>query len=1113
MGRLALGIDEGIASVGYGIIDLDMLEFVDYGVRLFEESTAADNKTRRTTRGHRRLISRKVTRLDDMKHLLKSLGILTDGFHPLNNVYEIRAKGLKEKLSNDELVAAILHITKRRGSTIETADDTEEASKETGELKEILQANSKKLAGGKFVCEVQLELLNNGKSIRGHHNNFKTKEYVKELKEILSHQELPEEACEAIIQIVSRRRAYYEGPGGRKSPTPYGRYIEANQGEPIDLIEKMRGKCSVYPDEPRAPKLAVTSDIFNLLNDLNNLAYDGDNKITMDQKDKVFKIVDKKAKVEPKDIAKIFGTDLSNISGFRIDKKKKPLKVEFKGYAKLKKCFKDCGETISLKDYEVLDQIIEILTNRKGIEERKQLLNLVKSSLITDKSVELLANLNGISAYHSVSLKAMRELNKEMYVTNYNQMQLLQQIHKGNDVSALKGKKYIEADDTAILSPVAKKSQRETFKVINELRREYGEFDAIVVEMAREKNSLDKKKRITERQKFFEEKNKEVDKLLKESGYDPGEINGKTKMKIRLYLEQDGKSAYTLEPLILKEVINDPDYTEIEHIIPISISLDDSYSNKVLATAAENKVKGNRTPIDAFNKHLFNDSDNGLHGDLQLYISSVKSSKKYSKKKKRYLLFKDDITKMDVIQKFIARNLVDTRYANRVVLNTLTDYFKANDIPTKVFTINGNITNIFRKKIHMTKDRDADFLHHAVDALIAASVKTLGLLNGYLGKYDLYDLYDEVTGEVKKVPDEDEFFDEKYITFISALKNIYDESSKFYRGIMTRNQLAYAPIKISHKVDTKPNRQVANDTIYSTRIVDGEEKRVMKFKDIYDPKFKELTEDVINNAAENKYIMAKKDPATFEEISRIILDHYETFKDDPKQYVMGKDGVKLKGENPLTAYKEEFGKIRKFSKKGNGSEVTSIKCYYETLGNCIDISKNYNLTQGKRVVLVQVSPYRTDFYRDVDEKIKIVTIRYKDVFFKENLGLYCIDHDWYKSEKSKKNISDKAVFLCSLHHNELIGIVKKEGQKYIYDDSRESDGNTKCHDGITPEILKFTATANDLENKIEVKPVYKKAKSRKSPSVGTFINVKKYATDVLGNLYEIKDNNLKLEFK
>ena len=29
----------------------------------------------------------------------------------------------------------------------------------------------------------------------------------------------------------------------------------------------------------------------------------------------------------------------------------------------------------------------------------------------------------------------------------------------------------------------------------------------------------------------------------------------------------------------------------------------------------------------------------------------------------------------------------------------------------------------------------------------------------------------------------------------------------------------------------------------------------------------------------------------------------------------------------------------------------------------------------------------------------------------------------------------------------------------------------------------------------------------------TFVECKKYATDVLGNLYEVKDNKLKLEFK
>lgn len=32
MGRLVLGLDIGITSVGYGVIDIDKYEFVDYGV-------------------------------------------------------------------------------------------------------------------------------------------------------------------------------------------------------------------------------------------------------------------------------------------------------------------------------------------------------------------------------------------------------------------------------------------------------------------------------------------------------------------------------------------------------------------------------------------------------------------------------------------------------------------------------------------------------------------------------------------------------------------------------------------------------------------------------------------------------------------------------------------------------------------------------------------------------------------------------------------------------------------------------------------------------------------------------------------------------------------------
>ena len=330
---------------------------------------------------------------------------------------------------------------------------------------------------------------------------------------------------------------------------------------------------------------------------------------------------------------------------------------------------------------------------------------------------------------------------------------------------------------------------------------------------------------------------------------------------------------------------------------------------------------------------------------------------------------------------------------------------------------------------------------------------------------------------------------------------------------MTRDQLAYAPIKISHKIDTKPNRQATKDTIYSTRIVDGKEKIVRVYDDIYDPKFKQLTEDIINGNAETKYIMATKDPMSFAEISRIVLNHYETFKDDPEQYVGTKKNVKLIGKNPLTAYKEEFGKIRKFSKKGNGPEITSVKYYGTDVGIHVDISKNYNLKHANKVILLGIKSYRTDFYRDKDGKIKMISIRHKDVSFKESLGLYCINRDWYQSEKINKNISDEAVFLCSLHHGELVGIAKEPGEKYAYDDSTDSSGNPRYHDGKTLEIVKFIATNDDVANRIEVRPFYTKNKDQIKVSVKSLLDVRKYATDVLGNMYEVKDNNLKLEFK
>lgn len=1104
MSRYVLGLDIGITSVGFGVIDIERNLFVDYGVRLFKEGTAADNETRRTKRGSRRLKRRKSNRLEDMRNLLQKNDVYFEEYRNYNP-YQARVKGLKEKLSLEELCAAIMHITKSRGTTLEAlADET----KDDEGTKAILSKNARALADGKFVCEVQLGRLNNKHKIRGTENNFKTQDYVNELNEILTHQDLDEELCQQILETVARRRRYDQGPGSEKSPTPYGSYrIVDGVLKHVNLIDEMRGRCSVYPDEFRAPKQSYTAELFNLLNDLNNLTIKGE-KITIEEKEKVIAFVNEKGNITVKQLLKLLDADEEEVTGFRIDKNEKPLITEFKGYSKVLKAFKKYDKQDLLDDKIIVDNVIDICTKAKGIDERKDTIKVMYPEFNDDLVCEL-ASIKGVTGYHSLSFKAMHEINKEMLTTEMNQMQVLHEIELfDKNRKSLKGMKNIEPDEEAILSPVAKRAHRETFKVINALRKKYGEFDSIVIEMTRDKNSKEQTKRINDNQKRFENENKQVDELIKNAGIDLERVNGKTKTKVKLYLQQDCKTAYTQQDIDLHTLIFDDKAYEIDHIIPLSISLDDSLSNKVLTSRLENQQKGNLTPIMAYLKGRFTE------GNLEKYKSYVYSNKKFPRKKRNNLLEEQDITKEDVTKSFINRNLVDTSYACRTVLNTLQHYFKDNDIRTNIHTIRGQATNIFRKKINLSKDREQDYFHHAIDALIVASIKKVGNIKQYmyLDKGDtLKDIVDEETGEVLKIVSDEKFFDPKYIEFISTLKNIYHESNQYNLGYLTKEQMNYPLIKVSHKIDTKPNRQIADETIYSTRNVDGQDMLVEKIKNIYDPKEKkaiELVNNIINDDTD-KYIMKHKDPQTFEKIKEAILNHFNDFKDSKEYYVIDKKGkYALKGENPLTAYRET--PITKYSKKNNGPAITSIKFYSEKLGNHLPITDNYN-TNNKKVILKQISPYRTDFYVSPEGKYKFVTVRYKDVFYKETVHKFVIDEKWYNEEKVKKGIDSDWKFVCSMHRDELIGVIKKEGQKYVYD-AAINGGQTQYHDGKHYEILKFTATNNDKAGMFEVKPINTQCKKQLMPSIGPIIKVQKFATDVLGNMYEIKENRLKLEF-
>lgn len=1100
MTRLVLGLDIGITSVGYGVIDIDSEQIIDYGVRLFKEGTASKNKDRRTKRGARRLKRRKANRINDMKKLLRENNILDDRYVSFDNPYEIRKKGLTEKLLSHELACAILHITKNRGTCLESnADETQDEES----TKSILSNNGKELQN-KYICEIQLERLQKEGKIRGINNNFKTEDYLKELEEILNHQDLSKEIIQKILEIVARRRRYDQGPGSEKSPTPYGSY-RVIDGEVIkfNLIDVMRGKCSVYPDEFRAPKQSYTSELFNLLNDLNNLTIDGE-KISIEDKQKVVDYVNKKGGITIKQLFKLLDTDEDKVTGFRIDKNDKPLLTEFKGYRKILKVFENYHQEDLLDDKSIADNIIDINTKIKGIDEREQLIS-EKYPELNKELVHELATLKGVSGYHSLSFKAMHLINKEMMTTEMNQIQILHQFDLfDKNRKSTQGHRHVYPNDEAILSPVAKRAHRETFKVINKLRDMYGEFDSIVIETTKDKNTQEQKKRIKDSQKFFENKNKEIEALLKEHGYNPERINNKVKTKVRLYLEQEGKSAYTLQDIDLKHLIEDEKAYEIDHIIPISISLDDSLSNKVLATHDENQRKGNLTPIQAYLKGKFNNCD------LNTYKTFIRNNKLLNRKKKSYLLTEKDITKYDTVQEFINRNLVDTSYASRTVMNTLQHYFKDNGINTNVHTIRGQATNAFRKRIDLPKDREEDYFHHAIDALIVASLKKLNLINSYLMKIDFNQMYDEATGEVFQVLPDNQYLDSKYIAFVSSLKNIYEESNKYILGLMTKEQMHYPLIKVSHKIDTKPNRKIADETIYSTRIVNDTEMLVEKVKNIYDPKEKQaitLVNSIVNDETD-KYIMAHKDPQTFDKIKAVVLNHFHTYKESKEYYVKDKKGkYELKGENPLTAYYNEFGAITKYSKKNNGPTIYSMKFYSKKLGEHLSISSKYNV-QDKKVIIKKISPYRTDFYRSPEGKYKFVTVRYKDVMYSDMKRKYVINEEWYQKQKTRKGITDDWQFICSMHRDEALGFCLKDNTCYKF---THINGKKMVHDEKNYEIVRYTGTKDDKTGVVQIYPMNYPGE-RAALSISTCIKLQKFATDVLGNLYKVNENVLKLEF-
>ncbi len=1139
MSDLVLGLDIGIGSVGVGILNKVTGEIIHKNSRIFPAAQAENNVERRTNRQGRRLTRRKKHRRVRLNHLFEESGLITD-FTQVSinlNPYQLRVKGLTDELSNEELFIALKNMVKHRGiSYLDDASDDGNSS--VGDYAQIVKENSKQLET-KTPGQIQLERYQKYGQLRGDFtieedgkkhrliNVFPTSAYRAEALRILQTQQefnpqITDEFINSYLQILTGKRKYYHGPGNEKSRTDYGRYTTKKDSEDEyltldNIFGILIGKCTFYPEEYRAAKASYTAQEFNLLNDLNNLTVPTETKkLSEEQKNKIITYVKNEKAMGPaklfKYIAKLLSCDVADIKGYRIDKSDKAEIHTFEAYRKMKTL-----ETIDIEqmEREKLDKLAYVLTlntEKEGIQEALE--HEFADGTFSQKQVDELVQFRKANSsifgkgWHNFSVKLMMELIPELYATSEEQMTILTRLGKQKTTSSSNKTKYIDEKRLTeeIYNPVVAKSVRQAIKIVNAAIKEYSDFDNIVIEMARETNEDDEKKAIQKIQKA--NKDEKDAAMLKAAN----QYNGKAELphsvfhghkqlatKIRLWHQQGERCLYTGKTISIHDLINNPNQFEIDHILPLSITFDDSLANKVLVYATANQEKGQRTPYQALDSM----DDAWSFRELKAF---VRESKTLSNKKKEYLLMEEDISKFDVRKKFIERNLVDTRYASRVVLNALQEHFRTRKIDTKVSVVRGQFTSQLRRHWGIDKIRDT-YHHHAVDALIIAASSQLNLWKkqkNTLVSYSEDQLLDIETGELIS---DDEYkesvFKAPYQHFVDTLKSKDFEDS----------------ILFSYQVDSKFNRKISDATIYATRKakLDKEKKEYTytlgKIKDIYALGTKTPSKTGfykfldLYKKDKSQFLMYQKDRKTWDEVIEKILEQYRPFKEKDKN---GKE-VDF---NPFEKYRIENGPIRKYSRKGNGPEIKSLKYYDNLLGRFVDITPSESKNP---VALLSLNPWRTDVYYNTEtRKYEFLGLKYADLCFEKG-GSYGISKVKYNKIREKEGIGKNSEFKFTLYKNDLILIKDTETnrQQIFRFWSRTGKDNPKSFEKHKIELKPYEKARFEKGEELEVlgKVPPSSNQLQKNMQIEN-LSIYKVRTDVLGNQHIIKNegDKPKLDF-
>lgn len=736
-----LGIDLGIASLGWAVVQHDKEndennKIIDCGVRLF---TAAEtpkekespNKARREARGIRRVIKRRRVRMNEIKRLCISNGLLNENDFDLDagiynskanrtDVWQLRHDALHRLLNGNELARVMIHIAKHRGYDFQTEEGDAGKVKTAGEelKKKFAEAGCRSI--GEYIW--LHPYISNEHTIRRN----KKDDYT-----ISIHRDL----LKAEIDEIFLTQIKLGNPKATDTLKEEYKNI-AFYVRPMQSIEGMVGNCTFFTDEKRAPKSSPTAEKFVALGKFfSTIIVDNQGNerkiIELKNVDELMEFAVSKEKLDYKQLRKFLELnehqifkgltykgkpkkakkgEAENPNEWEFDKAdaEKKVWINLRGHAAYKNALGDEAFIPFIANTDLADEVAKILTYYKDERQKREELNKLK--LDTD-TIEALCKI-GFTDFVQLSLKALKAILPDM----------------------MNGKRYDEAigilgkptneksillpplkdTDIDILNPTVIRAFAQFRKVANALVKKYGSFDKVHFELAREVNTKADIKGMIEGQRKNEKEREAAKVWIVENFGFSIPLTRKNILKKRLYEQQDGRCVYTGDVIHLERLF-DEGYCEIDHILPRSRSADDSFANKVLVLTKANQEKTNRTPYEWFG------NDAQAWERYETRINSTTNRSKMGMGKINRLLKKNFDENSE--KEFLSRNLNDTRYMARAIKTYCENYWKLShkDEKLRIQIRSGKLTSELRSRWieGYMKDRSIH-THHALDAIVIA---------------------------------------------------------------------------------------------------------------------------------------------------------------------------------------------------------------------------------------------------------------------------------------------------------------------------------------------------------------------------------------------------------